>query len=281
MKPPSPSLPKQLNQAPPVRMIVPVSILEEFSAVFSESQFYFIHLLVSKAVDSGKPLHSFHSLKIKFLENQMGSKPRERQIQGLIDIGVVAVQLKPDGTETYEKGKRAKAYQLTEKYRLDIKNDKLTAYYSKTGSTLSKRLMLFRMEQKKISIETNPALEREYEWLKNMSFDEYKAREFQDDFEQSGVRGHKPYTRQASLRLESDISILNQLSSGDITFNYNESRLTTSVCNAMKQMKKVKGRVKPVTQCGVQVGAPSMTRSSWKCTSPSCPMDALTQKPGS
>ena len=238
MKPLSPSLSIQYKQAPAIRMIVPVSILEEFSAVFSESQFYFIHLLVSKAVDSGKPLHSFHSLKIKFLENQMGSKPRERQIQGLIDIGVVAVQLKPDGTETYEKGKRAKAYQLTEKYRLDIKNDKLTAYYSKTGSTLSKRLMLLRMEQKKISIETNPALEREYEWLKNMSFDEYKAREFQDDFEQSGVRGHKPYTRQASLRLESDISILNQLSSGDITFNYNESRLTTSVCNAMKQMRE-------------------------------------------
>ena len=238
MKPPSPSLPKQLNQAPPVRMIVPVSILEEFSAVFSESQFYFIHLLVSKAVDSGKPLHSFHSLRLDFLVKQLGSKARERQIKGLIDMGVVAVQTNQEGKETYEPGKRAKAYQLTERYRLDIKNDKLTTYYSKAGSTLSKRLMTLRLNQKNTSLEANPALEREYEWLKNMSFDEYKAREFQDDFEQSGVRGHKPYTRQASLRLESDISILNQLSSGDITFNYNESRLTTSVCNAMKQMRE-------------------------------------------
>ena len=238
MKPSSPSIQKQLNLAPAIRMIVPVTILKEYSAVFSESQFYFIHLLVSKASDSGKALHSFHPLKMKFLENQLGSKPRERQIQGLIDIGVVAVQLKPDGTETYEKGKRAKAYQLTEKYRLDIKNDKLTTYYSKAGSTLSKRLMTLRLNQKNASLEANPLIEREYEWLKNMSFDEDKAREFQDDFEQSGVRGSKPYTRQASLRLESDITVLSQLSTGDITFNYNGSRLTTSVCNAMKQMRE-------------------------------------------
>lgn len=238
MKPLSSSLPKQLNKAPAIRMIVPVSILEEFSAVFSESQFYFIHLLVSKAADSGKALHSFHSLRLDFLVKQLGSKPRERQIQGLIDMGVVAVQTNQDGTETYEKGKRAKAYQLTERYRLDIKNDKLTSYYSKAGSTLSKRLMSLRVKQKNISLETNPLIEREYVWLKKISFDEDKAREFQDEFEQSGVRGDKPYTRQASLRLESDITILSQLSTGDLTFNYNGSRLTTSVCNAMKQMRE-------------------------------------------
>ena len=79
MKPSSPSIQKQLNLAPAIRMIVPVSILEEFSTEFNESQFYFIHLLVSKASDSGKTLHSFHPLKMKFLENQLGSKPRERQ----------------------------------------------------------------------------------------------------------------------------------------------------------------------------------------------------------
>ena len=238
MKPLSPSLTKQLNQAPAIRMIVPVSILEEFSAVFSESQFYFIHLLVSKAADSGKALHSFHSLRLDFLVKQLGSKPRERQIQGLVDMGAVAVQLNQDGTETYEKGKRAKAYQLTERYRLDIKNDKLTSYYSKAGSTLSKRLMSLRVKQKNISLETNPLIEREYVWLRKISFNEDKAREFQDEFEQSGVRGSKPYTRQASLRLESDITILSQLSAGDLTFNYNGSRLTTSVCNAMKQMRE-------------------------------------------
>ena len=80
MKPPSPSLQKQSSQAPAIRMIIPVSILNEFSDVLSESQFYFIHILVSKAIDSGKPLHSFHPLKVKFLENQLGSKPRERQV---------------------------------------------------------------------------------------------------------------------------------------------------------------------------------------------------------
>ena len=238
MKPSFPSIQKQLNLAPAIRMIVPATILKEFSAELSESQFYFIHLLVSKAVDSGKPLHSFHSLRLDFLVKQLGSKPRERQIKGLIDMGVVAVQTNQEGKETYEPGKRAKAYQLTERYRLDIKNDKLTTYYSKAGSTLSKRLMTLRLNQKNTSLEANPLIAREYEWLKNLSFDEDRAREFQDDFEQSGVRGSKPYTRQASLRLESDITILSQLSSGDITFNYNGSRLTTSVCNAMKQMRE-------------------------------------------
>jgi len=88
------------------------------------------------------------------------------------------------------------------------------------------------------SLNSYPILEREYNWLKRLSFDEAKAREFQDIFEQSGFRGEKPYTRQASLRLESDISILSHLGSGDLTFNYNGSRLTTSVCNAMKQMRE-------------------------------------------
>jgi hypothetical protein len=238
MKPSFPSIQKQLNLAPSIRMIVPATILKEFSAELSESQFYFIHLLVSKAADSGKALHSFHSLRLDFLVKQLGSKPRERQIKGLIDMGVVAVQTNQEGKETYEPGKRAKAYQLTERYRLDIKNDKLTTYYSKAGSTLSKRLMTLRLNQKNTSLEANPLIAREYEWLKNLSFDEDRAREFQDDFEQSGVRGSKPYTRQASLRLESDITILSQLSSGDITFNYNGSRLTTSVCNAMIQMRE-------------------------------------------
>jgi len=71
-----------------------------------------------------------------------------------------------------------------------------------------------------------------------MDTDGEKSRVFQDEFEQSGVRGSKPYTRKASLRLESDITILSQLSTGDLTFNYNGSRLTTSVCNAMKQMRE-------------------------------------------
>jgi hypothetical protein len=79
MKPSSPSIQKQLNLAPAIRMIVPATIVKEFSAELSESQFYFIHLLVSKAADSRKALHSFHPLKMKFLENQLGSKPRERQ----------------------------------------------------------------------------------------------------------------------------------------------------------------------------------------------------------
>lgn len=238
MKPSSPSSPEKQNIAPSIRMIVPATILKEFSAELSESQFFFIHILTSKSADSGKALHSFHSLRLDFLVKQLGSKPRERQIHGLINMGVVAVQTNQKGKETYEPGKRAKAYQLTERYRLDIKNDKLTTYYSKAGSTLSKRLMTLRINQKNTSLETNPLIEREYEWLKNIRFDEDKAREFQDEFELSGIRGNKPYTRQASLRLESDITILSQLSTGDFTFNYNGSRLTTSVCNAMKQMRK-------------------------------------------
>jgi hypothetical protein len=98
--------------------------------------------------------------------------------------------------------------------------------------------MTLRLKQKNTSIQENPFIEREYEWLKKISFNEDKAREFQNDFEQSGFRGDKPYTRQASLRLESDIAILSQLGTGDFTFNHNGSRLTTSVCNAMKQMRE-------------------------------------------
>jgi len=99
MKPSSPSIQKQLNLAPVIRMIVPATILEEFSDELSESQFFFIHILTSKATESAK---EFHSLRLDFLVKQLGSKPRERQIQGLIDMGVVAVQTNREGKETYE-----------------------------------------------------------------------------------------------------------------------------------------------------------------------------------
>ena len=232
----SSSIPK--IKAPTVKMIIPSLIYSEYGSELSESQYYFIHLLVRKTLDTTKPLHAYHPLKITYLVNQLGSKPRERHIQQLIDLEIVAVQVNADGKETYEKGTRAKAYKLTERYLKDIEKDKLKGYYSKEGAPLAKRLKKFRLNQRISSIDTYPLLEREYNWLKQLRFNEKKARDFQEDFKQSGVRGDKPYTKHARLRLESDISVLSQLGSGDFTFNYNGSRLTTSVCNAMRQMRE-------------------------------------------
>ena len=239
MKPLPPSSPSVVNnKAPGVKMVIPASIYNKYGNELSESQYYFIHLLVRKMLKNNKPLHAYHPLKITYLANQLGSKCRVRQIQKLIDLGIVAVQLNANGKETYEVGTRAKAYQITEPYRLDIKNDNFKGYYSKAGGPLAKRLRKLRLNQMVSSLNNYPILEREYNWLKRLVFDEAKARDFQDIFEQSGFRGEKPYTRQASLRLESDISILSHLGTGDFTFNYNGSRLTTSVCNAMKQMRE-------------------------------------------
>jgi hypothetical protein len=224
--------------APAVQLIVPISVLAKKDENLSESQLYFLHLLTTRVLRSGKsPMH-YYPLKLVLLEKQLGSKPRERQIQPLVDIGYVIVQLNKEGAETYEAGVRPKSYRLSDDLIKEVLSQRIKAFYSKAGSPLSKRLLTLRIEQRKEAVVHTSTLSKEYEWICGLQFDVNRAREFQFQFEQTGRRGTKKYTREASLRLESDIQVLSHLRSGEFTFNYNGIRLTTSVANAMREMRK-------------------------------------------
>lgn len=234
MKPP----PSPLTHTPAVQMMLPQSLETGLIPKLSESQLYFIHLLTTKSLRSGKPIHLFHPLKVRFLELQLGVKPRERQIQKLIDLGLVLVRTNEDGKETYEAGVRPKEYRLNEYFIDELKEGKLAVVYSKANRPLSKRLYALRRIQREKAIVDQPLLQREYDWLTRLQFDKEQAYAFQDQFELTGRRGSKKYKRESAIRLEYDIQILSQLSTGDFTFNYNGTRLTTAVCNAMREMRQ-------------------------------------------
>lgn len=224
-------------KAPAVQLIVPISVLTKKDQKLSESQLYFLHLLTTRVLRSGKPPMHFYPLKLVLLEKQLGSKPRERQIQPLVDIGYVIVQLNKDGIETYEAGVRPKSYRLSDDLIKEVLSHRIKGFYSKSGSPLSKRLLTLRTEQRTNAIAHSRTLAKEYEWICGLTFEEEKARDLQYQFEQTGKRGSKKYTREASLRLESDVQVLSQPNTGDFTFSYNGIRLTTAVANAMREMR--------------------------------------------
>ena len=226
-----------LRKAPSVQLIVPRSVFSQEAIKLCESQLYFIHLLTTRVLRSGKPPKHFYPLQLDFLRKQLGSMPRERQIQPLIDIGYVLVHLNKNGEETYQAGVRPKAYMLNEDLINEILEHSIKAFYTKEGSILSKRLFSLRQGHIEQAIADNQTLTKEYKWLCELEFDHVKARDFQFQFEQTGRRGTTMYTREASLRLESDIQVLSQLKSGDFTFIYNGIRLTTAVANAIRELR--------------------------------------------
>ena len=226
-----------LGIASSVQLIVPSIVLSKKELRLSESQLYFIHLLTTRVLRSGKPSKHFHPFQLSLLYRQLGSMPRERQIQPLIAQGYILVQLNKDGSETYEAGVRPKSYRLSDDLIDEVLAQRIKAFYSKARSPLSKRLLALRIDQRKEAVAHSRTLAKEYEWICGLQFDEVKARDLQFQFEQTGRRGSKKYTREASLRLESDIQVLSQLNTGDFTFSYNGIRLTTAVANAMREMR--------------------------------------------
>lgn len=226
-----------LRKAPSVQLIVPKSVLSKEAIKLGESQLYFIHLLTTRVLRSGKPPMHFYPLQLDFLRKQLGTMPRERQIQPLVDIGYVLVQLNKNGEETYQVGVRPKSYRLSDNLIKEALEHRIKAFYTKEDSILSKRLFSLRLGHIEQAIADTPTLAREYNWLCILEFDHIKARDFQYQFELTGRRGSTRYTREASLRLESDIQVLSHLKSGDFTFKYNGIRLTTAVANAIRELR--------------------------------------------
>ena len=98
-----------------------------------------ISLLAKKILYDGDPPQSYHSLSILILAKQLGSKPRERHIEGLITSGLVQVLKNTQGKETYESSTRSKSYRLSPELVTEVLRDELRAYYTLAKSLLAKR----------------------------------------------------------------------------------------------------------------------------------------------
>lgn len=223
--------------APAVQMVVPKPFYDLYCGTLSDEQFYFVHLLSKKMLET-RVSHEYINLNIYILSRQLGSKPRERQIQQLIDIGIVEVQSTTSSTESYLAGKRGKGYRLNDSLRMAVLSDNIIAYWSAQGSTLSRRLKRLWVELREGALQGLPLLKREYYWLRKLSFDAQKAEDYKVQFEATGSRGIKPFTKRSSVRLDSDVFALSRLSQGDFLFTFNGSRLTTAVTGAMREMRK-------------------------------------------
>ena len=149
-----------LGIAPSVQLIVPSIVLSKKELRLSESQLYFIHLLTTRVLRSGKPSKHFHPFQLSLLYRQLGSMPRERQIQPLIAQGYILVQLNKDGSETYEAGVRPKSYRLSDDLIDEVLAQRIKAFYSKARSPLSKRLLALRIDQRKEAVAHSRTLEK-------------------------------------------------------------------------------------------------------------------------
>lgn len=222
--------------APAVQMVVPKPFYDLYCGTLSDEQFYFVHLLSKKMLET-RVSHEYINLNIYILSRQLGSKPRERQIQELIDLGLVEMQPTTSSKESYLAGKRGKGYRLNEVLRKAVLSDNITAYWSAQGSTLSRRFKRLWVELREEALQGLPLLKREYDWLRKLSFDNQKAEDYKVRFEATGTRGSKPFTKQSSVRLDSDVFTLSKLNEGNFLFTFNGSRLTTAVTGAMREMR--------------------------------------------
>jgi hypothetical protein len=233
----APLSPLKHSGYPTVQLLLPASIHKR-TAVYSESQLYMISLLAKKTLYSGDPPQSYHPLSIRILAKQLGSKPRERHIEALITSGHIQILKNNTGKETYESGTRSKSYRLSPELADEILRDELSAYYTPPESLLAKRLMKLRISLANEAIIEAPSLKREYDWLQEITFNDEKAESFKHQFEQTGMRDDKVYSRAAAIRLESDLRALSNLQTGDFLFSYNDIRLETRVTSAMRQMRQ-------------------------------------------
>ena len=220
-----------------VAMYVPRSYFEKYKSIHTNEQFYFVHILCKRVLEKKVKYFEFQSLKLEYLSRQLGSMPRERQIQKLIDDGIVELQSSKTSGESYSVGIRSKAYRLTEAYRTELNNDILIGYWAESGSALSRRLKRNRAYMCSASLKDCPTLIREYNWIQGLSFDVTKANSYRDVFEATGMRGAVAYNRYSAIRLESDKYSLSKLEQGDFYFKYNGSRLTTVITSAMREMR--------------------------------------------
>ena len=223
--------------APAVQIIIPKPFNDSYCGTLSDEQFYFVHLLGKKMLESTNS-HQYINLNIQILSKQLGSMPRERQIQQLIDLGVVEMQSTNSSTESYLAGKRGKGYRLNEGLRKAVLSENIIAYWSAQGSTLSRRLKRLWIELREEALQGLPLLKREYDWLRKLSFDTQRAEDYKFQFEATGTRGVKPFSKRSSIRLDSDVFALSRLHEGDFLFTFNGSRLTTAVTGAMREMRK-------------------------------------------
>lgn len=223
--------------APAVQMVVPKPFYDTYCGILSDEQFYFVHLLSKKMLESTNS-HQYINLNIQILSKQLGSMPRERQIQQLIDLGLVEMQPTTSSKESYLAGKRGKGYRLNDSLRMAVLSENIIAYWSAQGSTLSRRLKRLWIELREEALQGLPLLRREYDWLRKLSFDTQRAEDYKVRFEATGTRGSKPFTKRSSVRLDSDVFALSRLHEGDFLFTFNGSRLTTAVTGAMREMRK-------------------------------------------
>ncbi len=218
-------------------MVVPQSLLIQYLGKFTDEQFFFIHLLVRKMLDA-PVAHEFIHLSIRILEKQIGRNSRTATIQPLIDLFIVEVQSSNTSEESYSAGARSKGFRLNENLRDEVKRDQLAAYWSDPKSRLARRLKKNRTLIRVGALKGHPRLVREYEWLCKLTLDRTKTDNFREQFEQSGMRGNLPYSKQSAIRLDSDVYALSRLKAEDFLFTYNGIRLTTAVTAAMREIRK-------------------------------------------
>jgi len=217
--------------------MVPQSLYKQYKGEFTDEQFYFIHLLVRKMLDAPKP-HYFIHLSIRILEKQLGRNTRTATIQPLLDLLVVEVQSSITSKESYSSGNRSKGFRLNEILRDEVKRDQVIAYWSDPKSCLARRLKKNRIERRVGALKGHPRLIREYDWLCKLTLDSPKAKDFREQFELSGMRGKKPFSKQSAIRLDSDVYALSRLKAEDFLFTHNGIRLTTVVTGAMREIRK-------------------------------------------
>ncbi len=218
-------------------MVVPQSIYRQFKGTLTDEQFYIIHLLVRKLSENNNSPEYFH-FSIRLLEKQIGRDARASTIQPLLDLGIIDVQSSTTSNESYSAGQRSKGYRLNDLLRREVKNDQLTTYWCPQDSRLSRRLKRNRIGMRMEALKGLPKLQREYDWLCRINIDKTLASQYREQFEHSGKRGSRPYTKLAAIRLESDVYALSRLRTEEFLFTFNNVRLTTAVTMAMREIRK-------------------------------------------
>jgi hypothetical protein len=151
---------------------------------------------------------------------------------------IIEVQSSNSSEESYSAGARSKGFRLNENLRDEVKRDQLIAYWSDPKSRLARRLKKNRTLIRVGALKGHPRLVREYDWLCKLTLDRTKADDFREQFEQTGMRGNLPYSKQSAIRLDSDVYALSRLKAEDFLFTHNGIRLTTAVTVAMREIRK-------------------------------------------